>query len=122
MAEGECRAEPSGQWLAGAHPPTRSVPYSMNMAHTESDPAGGMMRVTITVPTDVAAEVDAWLSRGAAANRSRFVHDALRLYCRHLEASHLAAEAAKLDEDEEEALSLAAFGISAPPPTTGTRR
>lgn len=75
-----------------------------------------MMRVTITVPADLATEVDTWLAQGAAVNRSRFVHDALRLYCRHLEAGHLAAEAAKLDEDEEEALSLAAFGISTPPP------
>ena len=81
-----------------------------------------MIRVTVTVPADVASEVDVWLGRGAAANRSRFVHDALRLYCRHLEASHLAAEAAKLDQDEEETLSLAAFGISTPPPASGARR
>ena len=80
-----------------------------------------MVRVTVTVPADIAADVDAWLSRGAAANRSRFVHDALRFYCRHLEANHLAAEAAKLDEDEEETLSLAAFGISTPPTARGAR-
>lgn len=73
-----------------------------------------MVRVTITVPAELAAEVDSWLSRGVAANRSRLIHDALRLYCRHLEASHLASEAAKLDEDEEQALSLGAFGISSP--------
>ena len=78
-----------------------------------------MIRVTVTVPADVAAEVDAWLSRGAAANRSRFVHDALRFYCHHLEARHMATEASKLDEDEEETLSLAAFGISTP---TGAAR
>lgn len=78
-----------------------------------------MIRVTVTVPADIAADVDAWLTRGAAANRSRFVHDALRFYCRYLEESHMATEAAKLDEDEEEALSLAAFGIS---PTGDARR
>jgi metal-responsive CopG/Arc/MetJ family transcriptional regulator len=74
-----------------------------------------MVRVTVTLPAEVSSEVDAWLARGAAANRSRFVQDALRAYLHQLRATHLADEAAKLDDDEEEALSLAAFGLSTPP-------
>jgi Arc/MetJ-type ribon-helix-helix transcriptional regulator len=80
-----------------------------------------MVRVTVTVPAEVSSEVDAWLARGAAANRSRFVQDALRAYLHHLRATHLADEAVKLD-DEEEALSLAAFGLATPPPTHDRRR
>jgi Arc/MetJ-type ribon-helix-helix transcriptional regulator len=74
-----------------------------------------MVRVTVTVPAEVSSEVDAWLARGAAANRSRFVQDALRAYLHQLRGTHLADEAAKLDDEEEEGLSLAAFGLSTPP-------
>ena len=64
-----------------------------------------MSRVTVTLPDWLLAEADAMLELSGQANRSRLVQAALRSYLREARDQRLAAEAAKLDPAEEEALA-----------------
>lgn len=67
-------------------------------------------RMTVTLPGDLYAEVEARISRDGVGNRSRFVAEALRTHLHHLRHQDMTDEAAQLDVDEE--LSWAV----APPP------
>jgi len=64
-----------------------------------------MARVTVTLPETLLAEADAILEHSGQANRSRLFQAALRSYLREARDQRLAAEAAKLDPIEEEALA-----------------
>jgi Arc/MetJ-type ribon-helix-helix transcriptional regulator len=71
-----------------------------------------MSRVTVSLPERLLAEADAMLAHSGQANRSRLFQAALRSYLLEVRDQRLAAEAAKLDPAEEEALAeegLAAF-------------
>ncbi len=65
------------------------------------DTADTTARMTVTLPADLYAEVQARLSENGTGNRSRFVADALRTHLRQLRLHDLTLEAAKLDLDEE---------------------
>ncbi len=74
------------------------------------DTADTTARMTVTLPADLYAEVEARISRNGTGNRSRFVADALRTHLHQLRHQDMTDEAAQLDVDEE--LSWAV----APPP------
>ena len=77
-----------------------SYAHTMMMSSRER-----MSRVTVTLPDWLLAEADAMLELSGQANRSRLVQAALRSYLREARDQRLAAEAAKLDPAEEEALA-----------------
>ena len=57
--------------------------------------------MTVSLPADLYAEVEARINRSGAGNRSRFVADALRTHLNQLRHQDMTAEAAHLDPDEE---------------------
>ena len=67
-------------------------------------------RMTVTLPADLYAEMQARIRGSGSGNRSRFVADALRTHLHHLRLQDMTDQAAQLDVDEE--LSWAV----APPP------
>lgn len=77
----------------------------MSYTHTMAMNEDRMARVTITVPEPLLAEADAALEQSGQANRSRLFQAALRSFLREARDQRLAAEAAKLDAAEEEALA-----------------
>lgn len=64
-----------------------------------------MQRRTVSLPDDVASEIDAFLAGGGAPSASSFFRDAARAYLATRAAEQMAAEAARLDVDEEVALA-----------------
>lgn len=79
--------------------------------------AGTTARVTVTLPGDLYAEMEARISRAENGNRSRFVADALRTHLDHLRHQDMTDEAAQLDVDEELSWAVAP-PPEAPSPTT----
>jgi metal-responsive CopG/Arc/MetJ family transcriptional regulator len=67
-------------------------------------------RITITVGEDVLREVDRWVAERCYPNRSRAIQAALEERSRRFRARRLAAEAAKLDPAEEQALAEEGLG------------
>jgi len=65
------------------------------------DTADTTARMTVTLPVDLYAEVEARISRNGTGNRSRFVADALRTHLHQLRHQDMTSEAARLDPDEE---------------------
>lgn len=82
-----------------------------------------MIRRTVTLPDDLAAQIEAAVAAGAARNVSRFVQEAARRYLDALRGAALAREAARLDPDEELAIaSRSSDRRSDGPPPGGQRR
>ena len=66
-----------------------------------------MPRRTISLPDDLAAEIDDVLASGDAPNVSAFFRDAARRHLVALRSERMVVEAARLDADEETALARA---------------
>lgn len=80
-----------------------------------------MIRRTITLPEDLAGAVDACVEAGLAPNVSRFIQEAVRAHLRDWQHVRLAAEAARLDPEEEVGLTGdGAPGTTAPWGRLGT--
>ncbi len=62
-------------------------------------------KVAVTIDDDVARELDRLVAAGRYANRSKIVQTALRELLRGGKQARLAAECAKLDAGEEQALA-----------------
>lgn len=62
--------------------------------------------MTVTLPADLAAEVEGRLGANGDGNRSRFVADALRTHLHQLRLQDMTSQAARLDPDEELAWAL----------------
>lgn len=73
-----------------------------------------MIRKTITLPAELAAELDAWVTAGAAPNLSRLLQQAAAEHVARLRRQRLATEAAKLDPSEETALAQRSSPPAAP--------
>lgn len=78
--------------------------------------------MTVTLPAELAAEVEDHLGANGDGNRSRFVAAALRTHLRRLRLQDMTRQAARLDPDEELTWALPRHtsnpADSTPPPST----
>ena len=65
----------------------------------------GFHRLTITIERDPLRRIDRWVARGLFLNRSLLIQAAVREKVGRFRRRRLAAQAAKLDPNEERALA-----------------